>query len=454
MSKQPLEILVAPGYVLCFRRIASGSTWAWEIAYAADMDIYDHPTFQMACQQFDLVADRLDIPINERGRLKYPKRSMTVALPVHLDDGTTKVFAGYRVQHHLTLGPTKGGLRYHPEVTLGEVAALAMWMSWKCALTGLPYGGAKGGVTCDPRRLSPAELERLTRRYTQEMIPFIGEKIDVMAPDMGTNEQTMAWMMDTYSAHAGYSVPGIVTGKPVGIGGSLGRRESTGRGVGYLVNRAMDTLGLAPGDCRAVVQGFGNVGSVAAFSLAKYGVKVVGVSDVGGGWHNPNGIDLWKLDEHVAKERTMAGFPGAEAITNEELLTLPCEILVPAAMERQITGANARKIQCRILAEGANGPTTPDADAVLEERPEIFVIPDILCNAGGVVVSYFEWVQDLQSFFWTETEVMDKLFRILEGAFAQVLAFSRKQKTSMRMAALSLGIKRVQEAKRIRGLFP
>jgi len=327
-------------------------------------------------------------------------------------------------------------------------------MSWKCALTGLPYGGAKGGVACDPRHLSTAELERLTRRYTQEMIPFIGEKVDVMAPDMGTNEQTMAWMMDTYSTHAGHAVPGIVTGKPVGIGGSLGRRESTGRGVGYLINRAMDTLGLAPGSCRAVVQGFGNVGNVAAFSVAKYGVKVVGVSDAFGGLHNPQGIDLWELQKHLATERTMAGFPGAEAISNEQLLGLPCEILIPAAIERQITGANAGKIQCRILAEGANGPTTPEADAILDQRPEVFVIPDILCNAGGVVVSYFEWVQDLQSFFWTETEVMDKLFRILEGAFTQVVNLSRKQKISMRMAALSLGIKRVQEAKRIRGLFP
>jgi glutamate dehydrogenase (NAD(P)+) len=408
----------------------------------------------MACQQFDLVADRLEIPANDRDRLKYPKRSMTVAVPVRRDDGSSQVFAGYRVQHHLTLGPTKGGLRYHPEVRLGEVAALAMWMSWKCALTGLPYGGAKGGVTCDPGKLSLGELERVTRRYTQEMIPFIGEKVDVMAPDMGTNEQTMAWMMDTYSTHAGHAVPGIVTGKPVGIGGSLGRRESTGRGVGYLINRAMDTLGLAPGSCRAVVQGFGNVGNVAAFSVAKYGVKVVGVSDAFGGLHNPQGIDLWELQKHLATERTMAGFPGAEAISNEQLLGLPCEILIPAAIERQITGANAGKIQCRILAEGANGPTTPEADAILDQRPEVFVIPDILCNGGGVVVSYFEWVQDLQRFFWTETEVMDKLFRILEGAFAQVLALSRKQKTSMRMAALSLGIKRVQEAKRIRGLFP
>ncbi|MGD0813586.1 MAG: Glu/Leu/Phe/Val dehydrogenase [Verrucomicrobiota bacterium] len=418
------------------------------------MDIYDHPTFRMACQQFDLVADRLQIPEIERARIKFPKRSMIVALPVHMDDGRTEVFTGFRVQHHLTLGPTKGGLRYHPDVRLGEVAALAMWMSWKCALTGLPYGGAKGGITCDPRTLSQMELERLTRRYTQEMIPFIGEKIDVMAPDMGTNEQTMAWIMDTYSVHTGYAVPSIVTGKPVSIGGSLGRREATGRGVGYLINRVMDTIGLDPANARAVVQGFGNVGAVAAFSLAKYGVKIVGISDVGGALHNSNGIDLWKLDEHVRRERTVAGFTGAEAIPNESLLTLPCDVLVPAAQERQITGANAAKIQCRILAEGANGPTTPEADVILDQRPEIFVIPDILCNAGGVVVSYFEWVQDLQSFFWTETEVTDKLFRILEGAFTQTLAMSRKQKVSMRMAALSLGIKRVQEAKSVRGLFP
>jgi glutamate dehydrogenase (NAD(P)+) len=418
------------------------------------MDIYDHPTFRMACRQFDLVADHLQIPEAERARIKFPKRSMTVALPVHMDDGRTEVFTGFRVQHHLTLGPTKGGLRYHPDVRLGEVAALAMWMSWKCALTGLPYGGAKGGIACDPRSLSPTELERLTRRYTQEMIPFIGEKIDVMAPDLGTNEQTMAWIMDTYSVHTGYAVPGIVTGKPVSIGGSLGRREATGRGVGYLINRAMDTIGLDSNNARAVVQGFGNVGSVTAFSLAKYGVKIIGVADAGGALHNPRGIDLWKLEEHVRRQRTVAGFAGADTVPNEELLTLPCDILAPAALERQITGTNAAKIQCRILAEAANGPTTPEADVVLDQRPEIFIIPDILCNAGGVVVSYFEWVQDLQSFFWTETEVTDKLFRILEAAFMQVLAVSRKQRISMRLAALSLGVKRVQEAKWIRGLFP
>jgi glutamate dehydrogenase (NAD(P)+) len=329
-----------------------------------------------------------------------------------------------------------------------------MSMSWKCALAGLPYGGAKGGIACDPQKLSQNELERLTRRYTQEMIPFIGEKVDVMAPDMGTNEQTMAWMMDTYSVHTGYTVPSIVTGKPVSIGGSLGRRESTGRGVGYLINRALDTIGLAPGECRGVVQGFGNVGSVAAFSLAKYGVKVVGIGDASGGLFNAKGIDLWKLDQYVAENRLIKGFPEAEAISNEQLLELPCEILVPAAMERQITKINAAKIKCRILAEAANGPTTPDADAILDQREDIFVVPDILCNAGGVIVSYFEWVQDLQSFFWTESEVMDKLFRILESAFVQVLGLSRKQKVSMRMAALSVGIKRVQEAKKIRGLFP
>jgi glutamate dehydrogenase (NAD(P)+) len=418
------------------------------------MNVYDHPTFHMACQQFDAVADYLQMPDSERDRMKFPKRSMTVALPIRRDDGSTEVFSGYRVQHHLTLGPTKGGLRYHPDVTLGEVAALAMWMSWKCALTGLPYGGAKGGITCDPRKLSIAELERLTRRYTQEMIPFIGPQVDVMAPDVGTNEQVMAWIMDTYSVHMGSSVPSIVTGKPVALGGSLGRREATGRGVAYLINRALDVLNLDAAQCTAVVQGFGNVGSVTALSLAKYGVKVIAVSDVNGGIYNKNGLDLWELEKHVAEKKTVAGFPQAEPITNEQLLLTPCDILVPAALERQITGENAAKIRCRVLAEAANGPTTPEADAILVQRPEIFVLPDILANAGGVVVSYFEWVQDLQSFFWSETEVTDKLFRILETAFTQILNAHRKQKIPMRTAALSLGIRRVQEAKRLRGLFP
>jgi glutamate dehydrogenase (NAD(P)+) len=418
------------------------------------MEIYDHPTFRMACRQFDLVADHLQIPMDERDRLKYPKRSMTVALPIHLDNGSVRVFTGHRVQHFLTLGPTKGGLRYHPDVALGEVAALAMWMSWKCALAGLPYGGAKGGIACDPGKMSKGELERLTRRYTQEMIPFIGPQVDVMAPDLGTNEQIMAWMMDTYSVHTGYTVPSIVTGKPVGLGGSLGRREATGRGVAYLINRATDTLGLEMGKSTAVVQGFGNVGSVTAFSLARYGAKVIAVSDAFGGVHNSKGLDLVALEKFVAENKTVVGFPEAEPVSNERLLVLPCHILVPAAMERQITEANAGKIQCRILAEAANGPTTPAADVIIGQRPEIFVIPDVLCNAGGVIVSYFEWVQDLQSFFWSETEIVDKLFRLLENSFTQITGISRKQKIPMRLAALSVGVKRVQEAKRMRGLFP
>ncbi len=418
------------------------------------MDIYAHPTFDMACQQFDVVADHLAIPVHDRDRLKYPKRSFTVAVPVRRDDGSTTVFPGYRVQHHLSLGPTKGGMRYHPDVTLGEVAALAMWMSWKCALTGLPYGGAKGGVAVDPRALSAGELERLTRRFTQELIPFIGPQMDIPAPDVGTNEQVMAWMVDTYSAHAGYHVPAVVTGKPVVLGGSLGRREATGRGVAYLVGRAMDTLGLAASGSTAVVQGFGNVGSVAAYSLAKQGVKVIGVSDVGGGLFNAAGLDLRALEAYVAAHRTTLGFPGAEPISNADLLELPCDVLVPAALERQITGANAGRIRCRILAEGANGPTTPEADAILDRRGDVFVIPDILCNSGGVVVSYFEWVQDLQSFFWSESEIVDRLNRILEGAFIQTLGMSRKQGISMRLAALSLGVKRVWEARKLRGLFP
>jgi glutamate dehydrogenase (NAD(P)+) len=418
------------------------------------MEIYDHPVFKMACQQFDSVADHLQIPEIDRDRLKYPKRAMAVALPVRLDDGSVKVFSGYRVQHHLTLGPTKGGLRYHPDVTMGEVAALAMWMSWKCALTGLPYGGAKGGIACDPSKMSTVELENLTRRYTQEMIPFIGPQVDVMAPDLGTNEQTMAWMMDTYSMHEGHAVPSIVTGKPVALGGSLGRREATGRGVAYLVNRATDTIGLDMAKATAVVQGYGNVGSIAALSLARYGAKILAVSDVNGGIYNSKGLDLFALEKYVAKNKTVSGFPESEPISNEQLLVTQCDILVPAAMERQITEANASKIKCRILAEAANGPTTPEADKILESRPEIFVIPDVICNAGGVVVSYFEWVQDLQSFFWTETEVVDKLFRILETAYTQIITMSRKQKIPMRMAALSVGIKRVQEAKKIRGLFP
>ena len=418
------------------------------------MEIYRHPTFDMACEQFDLVADRLQIGQVERERVKYPKRSFVVAVPVRMDDGRVEVFSGYRVQHHLSLGPTKGGLRFHPDVTLGEVAALAMWMSWKCALTNLPYGGAKGGVACDPRKLSIGEMERLTRRFTQELIPFIGPQIDIPAPDVGTNEQAMAWIMDTYSNHHGHSVPGVVTGKPVNLGGSLGRREATGRGVGYLIGRAMDAIGMQTKDSTIGVQGYGNVGSVAASSLAKHGARIIAVSDALGGIYNAKGIDLGRLDAHVTATRSVTGFSEAEPITNAQLLELKCDVLVPAALERQITAKNAPRLQCRILAEGANGPTTPDADVIIDQRGDIFVIPDILANAGGVVVSYFEWVQDLQSFFWTEAEVVDRLFRILESAFVQTTGYARQNKVSMRMAALPLGIKRVWEAKKQRGLFP
>jgi glutamate dehydrogenase (NAD(P)+) len=418
------------------------------------MKVYDSPMFRMACQQFDLAADHLEIPACERDRLKYPKRSLTVAIPIRRDDGRTEVFSGYRVQHHLTLGPTKGGVRYHPSVTLGEVAALAMWMSWKCALVGLPYGGAKGGVDCDPLSLSRAELERLTRRYTQELITFIGPRVDIPAPDLGTNEQIMAWMMDSFSIQTGYAVPGAVTGKPVVIGGSVGRREATGRGVAYVIKRALETIGLECQGATAVVQGFGNVGSVTASCLAQYGVKVLAVSDINGGVFNRRGLDLAHLQQHVAGTGTVAGFSEAEPVTNRDLLLTPCDVLVPAALEQQITADNAGRVKCRILAEAANGPTTPEADQILAQRPETLVIPDILCNAGGVVVSYFEWVQDLQSFFWSETEVADRLFRVLEPAFVQVLDLSRQQKISMRLAALSLGIKRVHEAKQLRGLFP
>lgn len=418
------------------------------------MDPYQHPTFQMACQQFDQVADHLQIPEFERPRLKYPKRAMIVSLPINCEDGSTKVYTGYRVQHHLTLGPTKGGLRFHPEVTLGEVAALAMWMSWKCALTGLPYGGAKGGIACDPHRMAKREVERLTRRYTQEMIPFIGSQVDIMAPDMGTDEQVMAWIMDSYSMHMGYSVPSIVTGKPVSLGGSMGRREATGRGVAHLIKRAASTIGLDLKNARVVVQGYGNVGSIAAQTLSLLGAKIIAVSDVSGGIHNPRGLDLAKLAEHLAKHRMVGGFSEAEQVSNEQLLLIPCDVLVPAAMELQITGENAGRIQCRILAEGANGPTTPEADAILSARDDIFILPDILCNAGGVVVSYFEWVQDLQSFFWSEKEVMEKLARVLDEAYDRVLVNSRADKVSMRTAALCVGIQRVREAKNIRGLFP
>ena len=420
------------------------------------MTIYDDEVFKMACDQFEVIADYLSIDKNDRERLMYPKRAVAVTLPVHMDDGSTKTFQGYRVQHHLTLGPTKGGTRFAPSLSMGETAALAMWMSWKCALANLPYGGAKGGVACDVTKLSRTELEAVSRRYMQEMIPFVGPQIDVMGPDMGTNEQVMAWFMDTYSVYHGYAVNEIVTGKPVAIGGTEGRRESTGRGVVYLIERAMNILKMDPEKCTAIVQGFGNVGSVAALSLAyKSGVKVTGISDAYAAIYNPKGIDVEAAEQHVLKKGSLRAFREGDHVDPKELLTMPCDILAPCAVDRVINASNADKLKCRILAEGANGPTTPEADLLLEKRwDEVFVIPDILCNAGGVIVSYFEWVQGKQAFMWSETEVTDKLFRILEHSFSQVIRRAKAHKISHRTAAMAIGVERVMRAKKIRGLFP
>lgn len=409
-------------------------------------------TNEMAVEQFDVAATKLGIDTNLANRLRRPDRAMIVSVPTRMDDGRVHVFTGYRVQHNDVLGPFKGGVRYHPAVNLGEVSALAMWMTWKCSLVGLPLGGAKGGIACDPAELSRHELQSMTRRFTAEILNFIGPDVDVPAPDMGTNEQVMAWMMDTYSQHKGHAVPEIVTGKPVAIGGTLGRREATGRGVVYTIIEAANHLNIDLGKCTAVVQGFGNVGSVAAKQLTDIGVKVIGIADRTGGFVDTQGLPVDKLLEVASKNHSLEGCPHGDKISNAELLELKCDILVPAAMEMQITKDNAARVQCRLLAEGANGPTTPEADAILHEKG-IFVIPDILANAGGVVVSYFEWVQDLQNFFWTEDEVNKKLRDILVKAFHEVLDMSQKKKVDMRMAALMIGIERVTQAMLWRGLY-
>lgn len=418
------------------------------------MTIYQGPVFEMAKQQFQVIADYLDIHEDMRDRLLYPKRAVTVSCPIHRDDGSTAVFQGYRVQHHLSLGPTKGGTRFAKSVDIGEVAALAVWMSWKCALTGLPYGGAKGGVTVDPGSLSVHELEALSRRYMQEMIPFVGPHTDVMAPDMGTNEQIMAWFMDTYSVYRGETVTEIVTGKPVATGGTVGRREATGRGVVHLAMRAAESINLKQSGATAIVQGFGNVGAVTATELTARGVKVIGVSDHTACLFDRAGLPIEALNAHVAKHGSLAGFSTQAAFDPAALLTQSCDFLVPAAMERVINGDVAAKLQCRVLAEGANGPTTPEADLVLAERADIFVVPDILCNAGGVVVSYFEWVQDLQQLFWEESEVNYRLTQILDRAFTQVTNRARRDRVSQRTAAMAIGVQKVAAAKATRGLFP
>ncbi len=419
------------------------------------MTVFTGPVFDMATRQFDTIADHLGISHDERPRLLLPKRAVVVSCPIHRDDGSTAVFQGFRVQHHLTLGPTKGGTRYSPSVDLGEVAALAVWMSWKCALAGLPYGGAKGGITVDPATLSPREREALSRRYMQEMIPFVGPHTDIMAPDMGTDEQVMAWFMDTYSVYRGHTVSEIVTGKPVGAGGTLGRREATGRGVAHLVDLAMARLRMRPGDATAIVQGFGNVGAVTAQELANRGIAVIGVSDHSACYVDRRGLDVAALTRHAAANGSLKGYSTELLADARDLLTHPCDILVPAAIERVIDRATATRLRCRILAEAANGPTTPDADEVLDQRQdEIFVLPDILCNAGGVIVSYFEWVQDLQQLFWEENEVRSKLQALLTRAFERVMRRAAAAQIPHRMAAMAIGVEALRDGKRLRGLFP
>lgn len=419
------------------------------------MTVYSGPVFDMAVKQFGVIADHLSIPHDERARLLMPKRSVTVSCPIHRDDGSIAVFEGYRVQHHLTMGPTKGGTRFATSVDLGEVAALAIWMSWKCALVGLPYGGAKGGINVDPSALSRAELEGLSRRYMQEMIPFVGPHTDVMAPDMGTNEQVMAWFMDTYSMYQGKTVTEIVTGKPVATGGTLGRREATGRGVAYLARRVLSLKSINFGEATAVIQGFGNVGSYTAHELAQFGIRVIAVSDHTGAIHDAKGLDVAALSAHVSRHGGIAGFSKEMQYDPAAILTLPCDVLVPAATERVIDAKVAAQLRCRVLAEGANGPTTPEADLVLEQRQdEIFLIPDILCNSGGVVVSYFEWVQDLQQLFWEEEEVTRREYLILDRAFDQMVERARRDKVSHRTAAMAIGVEKVRAAKTVRGLFP
>ncbi|KAB8143402.1 Glu/Leu/Phe/Val dehydrogenase [Chloroflexia bacterium SDU3-3] len=413
--------------------------------------------FLIAQQQFDRAAELLDLPQGIRDILRVPNRELTVTFPVKLDSGATRVFTGYRVQHNLARGPAKGGIRYHPSVDLDEVRALAMWMTWKCALVNIPYGGAKGGVVVDPAGLSIHELERLTRRFASEISVLIGADKDIPAPDVNTNAQVMAWIMDTISMHAGHTVPSVITGKPIGIGGSLGRSDATGRGVSLMLRELAAEQGLEPSRLRVVVQGFGNVGGTAARLIQSLGCKVVAVSDASGGYYCAGGLDLAAMQAHVAAHprRLLEGYaaPGVERVSNAELLELPCDVLVPAALENQLTEQNASRIRARAIVEGANGPTTPGADAIFAERG-ITVVPDILANAGGVVVSYFEWVQGLQSFFWDEQDVNAKLERIMVGAYQQVSTLARERRIPLRMAAYLLAVRRVADATITRGIYP
>ena len=402
--------------------------------------------------RFDFAAQKLNLDEGLWKVLRYPNRELIVHIPVAMDNGKLEVFTGFRVQHSIARGPAKGGVRYSPDVTLDEVRALASWMTWKCAVVNIPFGGAKGGIICDPQKMSHGELERMTRRYTAELIEFIGPEKDVPAPDMNTNEQVMAWMMDTYSMHMRQTVTSVVTGKPINIGGSRGRREATGRGIMIVCDEAIKKLGLRPENTRVIVQGFGNVGSNAALLMAQAGYKIIGVIEVDGAIYNKDGFDVEALWKHRERHRGIADFPEAEQVDPAELMLTECEILVPAATENQITSRNADRIKCRILAEGANGPTTATADEILADK-RVFVIPDILCNAGGVTTSYFEWVQDRQGYFWKESVVNEQLEDIMVNAFHDVVQYAENHKVNNRIAAYMLAIDRVAYTIRQRGIY-
>jgi glutamate dehydrogenase (NAD(P)+) len=402
--------------------------------------------------RFDLAAQKLNLDEGLCKVLRQPTREIIVHIPVAMDNGTLEVFTGFRVQHSIARGPSKGGIRYAPDVTQDEVRALASWMTWKCAVVNIPFGGAKGGIICNPHKMSMGELERMTRRYTAELIEFIGPEKDVPAPDVNTNEQTMAWIMDTYSMHMRQTVTAVVTGKPVNIGGSRGRREATGRGIMMVCDQAVKKLGMQPETTRVIVQGFGNVGSNAALLMHQSGYKVIGILEVDGGIYNKNGIDIQKLWDHRAKTGTIQGFANVEKVDPADLLLTECEILIPAATENQITSKNADRVKCRILAEGANGPTTAVADEILADK-KVFVIPDILCNAGGVTTSYFEWVQDRQGYFWKESTVNEELQRIMDTAFEDVVRYAETHHVNNRIAAYMLAIDRVAYTIRQRGIY-
>ena len=418
----------------------------------ATMRLADN-AYDVALENFDAAADVLGLSNDTREMIKYPERILTVTVPVRMDNGHIRRFEGYRVQHSMVRGPAKGGIRFHPQVTLDEVKALATWMTWKCAVVNIPFGGSKGGITCDPKRMSPGELERMTRRYTSGILPLIGPEQDIPAPDVYTNSQTMAWIMDTYSMTKGYPIPGVVTGKPICLGGSLGRNEATGRGVFYTVEHACEHLKISMKGATVVVQGFGNAGSIAAELLHKAGARVIAASDSTGCVYNKNGLNIPELIRHKNSTGRVTGFAASEAITPAELLATECDILVPAALENTIHADNASAVSAKIIAEAANGPITPAADRILQSKGA-FVIPDILCNAGGVTVSYFEWVQDEQHLFWDAQDVYNRLERVMKIAFRDVLKIHVERKVPMRIAANVLGIGRVAEAVQIRGIYP